>query len=346
MTTRLPRTRIAAAVGGVVVILGASQASGAAFALQENSGSGLGNAYAGGAAAAEDASTVWFNPAGMSRIGTNQAAAAINLIGPSMNFHNDGSLPAAQQALGSEGGDAGSWAAVPNLYLVAPINKQWAFGIGINAPFGLKTQYDSDWIGRFQAIKSDVRTINVNPAISYKFDNFTIGAGASYQHIKATFTSNVNYSGALLQAAVAAGVSPTSPTFGLIAQSTPGLESNANITGSDDAWGWNIGALYDRQECASAPRTLVDQVHRKRQRRFHQPRHPGVGARTDRTDGCRARGRRQLEGAVQLRHQRENQAAADGEPVRLPGSQRPVGRHGRRAVDGLEQPPGPDLRPL
>src|SRR5260370_38817676 len=118
MTNRFPRTRIAAAVGGVVVILGASQAYGAAFALQENSGSGLGNAFAGGAASAEDASTVWFNPAGMSRITTNQAAAAIHLIGPSERFHNDGSSPAAQQQLGSEGGDAGSWAVLPNLYLV------------------------------------------------------------------------------------------------------------------------------------------------------------------------------------------------------------------------------------
>src|SRR5262249_32632590 len=150
---------------------------------------------------------------------------AINLIGPSMKFSNGASVAATNQPLGDNGGDAGSWSVVPNVYLVVPITKEWTFGIGLNAPFGLVTEYDDTWIGRFQAIKSDVKTINVNPAISYKFDNFTVGAGASYQHVKATFTQNANYSGALLQAAVAAGILPTSPTFALIAQSTPGLQS-------------------------------------------------------------------------------------------------------------------------
>jgi long-chain fatty acid transport protein len=149
MTTPYPRTRIAIAVAGLVLTLGAGQAFGSAFALQENSGSGLGNAYAGGAASAEDASTVWFNPAGMSRIGTNQVVMAINGIGPSAKFSNGASVAAANQPLGDNGGDAGSWAAVPNLYLVLPINKQWAFGIGVNAPFGLVTEYDDSFIGRF-----------------------------------------------------------------------------------------------------------------------------------------------------------------------------------------------------
>ena len=83
-------------------------------------------------------------------------------------------MPAAQQPLGGDGGDAGKWAAVPNLYVVLPIDKQWTFGLGINAPFGLVTKYDSDWIGRYQAIKSDVMTININPAVSYKFGNVAV----------------------------------------------------------------------------------------------------------------------------------------------------------------------------
>ncbi len=72
-------------------------------------------------------------------------------------------------------------------------------------PFGLTTEYDDGWIGRFQGIKSDVKSINVNPALSWQVtDNFAIGAGASYQQIKATFTSNVNYSAGIAQAAQAA----------------------------------------------------------------------------------------------------------------------------------------------
>ena len=106
MTTPFRHSRIAAAVGMVALALGAGQVSAAGFALQEQSGSGLGNAYAGGAAAAEDASTVWTNPAGMQKIKTNQVVAAINYIQPSMKFSNGNSLPAANQPLGGEGGNA------------------------------------------------------------------------------------------------------------------------------------------------------------------------------------------------------------------------------------------------
>src|SRR3974390_2335717 len=95
MTTPFNRTRIAAAVGMVALALAAGHAGAAGFALQEQSGSGLGNAYAGGAAAAEDAATVWTNPAGMQKIKTNQVVAAINYIQPSMKFSNGNSLPAA-----------------------------------------------------------------------------------------------------------------------------------------------------------------------------------------------------------------------------------------------------------
>jgi len=94
MTIPFTRSRIATAVGLIAIAFGAGQAFAAGFALQEQSGSGLGDAYAGGAAAAEDAATVWTNPAGMSKIKTNQVVAAINYVQPSMKFSNGTSLPA------------------------------------------------------------------------------------------------------------------------------------------------------------------------------------------------------------------------------------------------------------
>ena len=195
-------------------LLAAAPAFGAGFALQENSASGLGNAYAGGAAAADDATTLWSNAAGMARLGSRQVAGALNLIWPSMEFRNAGSVAAAQQGLGGEGGNAGSIAVVPNLYLTWPIDRQWSVGVGVNAPFGLKTEYDNGWIGRFQGLKSEIKTINVNPAVSWQpVEGLSIGAGANYQYLDATFTSNANYSGALLSAAAANGIAPGSPTF-------------------------------------------------------------------------------------------------------------------------------------
>ncbi len=247
MTTPFSRSRIAAAVGMVALAFAAGQVSAAGFALQENSGSGLGNAYAGGAAASEDADTIWTNPAGMSRLKTNQLAMAINMITPSMKFSDGGSIHALNQPLGGNGGDAGSTAWVPNLYLVVPINQQWAFGLGINAPFGLTTEYDSNWAGRYQGIKSKLETINVNPAISYKFGNFAVGAGANYQQIKADLTQALNYSAGVAQGAskaAAAGQITPAAAQALVAQ-TGGLDGLGDINGDDSAWGWNVGGEWN-----------------------------------------------------------------------------------------------------
>jgi long-chain fatty acid transport protein len=247
-THPIRRTRIAAAIAGALLGLGGQQAFGAAFALQEQSGSGLGNAFAGGAAAAEDASTVYWNPAGMSRMPGIQGAVAGSLICLSAKFSDNASQPAALQPLGDNGGDAGNCNVIPGLYGVVPINKQWAFGIGVNVPFGLKTEYDNSWIGRFQAVESKVETININPALSWKpMDNFTIGAGVNWQRLKATLTKEINYAGSIAQAAnqaVAAGLIPASAVPPILA-AYAGAQSDAHVSGDDTGWGWNIGVLID-----------------------------------------------------------------------------------------------------
>src|SRR5438094_7114317 len=116
MTTPFRRTRIASAVSGVALALAAPQAFGSAFALAEQSAMGLGNAFAGAAAVAEDANTVWFNPAGLARLNFPQVEGAVHVIIPSTKFQNASSQPALLQPLGGTGGNAGSTAFVPNLY--------------------------------------------------------------------------------------------------------------------------------------------------------------------------------------------------------------------------------------
>lgn len=203
-----------------------------------------------GAAGAEDATILWSNAAGMSRLREHQVVGALHLIKPSIKFKNENSAAAAGQTSlggeGGEGGDAGGLNVVPNLYFVAPLGPQWSFGLGLNSPFGLVTEYDEGWIGRFQALKSSIKTINVNPAVAWKLvPRVGVGLGLNFQRIDAEFTNNVNYSGALLNAAVAAGVVAGSPQFVAIAQATPGLESRASIEGTDNAWGWNAGVLWE-----------------------------------------------------------------------------------------------------
>lgn len=246
MTSPFVRSRIRTAVAALVFMLGAAPAFGAGFQLNETSASGLGTSFAGGAAAAEDAATLWSNVAGMSRIRTTQVVGAIHLVTPSLKFGNDASAAAASQPLGGEGGDAGGLNVIPNLYVVAPINRDWSVGVGMNSPFGLVTEYDDGWIGRFQAIKSSIKTINVNPGVSWKpASGIALGLGLNAQHMSAEFTNQFNYSAALLNAAALNGIAPGSATFNAIAQATPGLESGARVKGSDTAYGWNAGVLWE-----------------------------------------------------------------------------------------------------
>jgi long-chain fatty acid transport protein len=261
---RFSRTPVAAAIGAAVLALGTGQAWGAAFALQEQNASGLGHAYAGGAAAAEDVSTIFYNPAGLVRLTKTQAVIAANLICLSAKFRDNASQPAMFQTLGGTGGDAGDCAVVPNLYIGVPFTDKWSFGLGINAPFGLKTEYDSSWLGRFQAIESKIETININPVLSWEpTKQLTVGGGFSWQRVKATLTSNVNYAGLFAQgvgAAAAAGQIPPA-AVPILVGSAAGLQSNAKVDGDDNSWGWNIGVLWQASEqtrIGAAYRSKVD----------------------------------------------------------------------------------------
>lgn len=179
------------------LVLVSSSAFGAGFQLIEQSVSGLGNAFAGGAASAEDATTIFFNPAGMTRL-NSQFIAGLHFISPSAKFKNDGSNfsapPYTTSTLlsGGNGGDAGVNALVPNLYYLHKLSDKMALGLGVNVPFGLATEYSKDWVGRYHAIRSDVKTININPSFAYKVANgFSIGGGVNIQQVKAELTKAV-----------------------------------------------------------------------------------------------------------------------------------------------------------
>ena len=193
-----------------------SQAAG--FALSEQSGSGMGNAYAGAAAVAEDASTIFFNPAGMTYIEGRQLVGALHAIRTSGDFNNQGSAPAGVRPLGDEGGDFGSWAFLPNFYYKQDLTEQLKFGIGVGTPFGLKTEYDRNWLGRFQAVKSELKTVNINPSLAWKVnDQWSLGFGISAMWAQAELTSAANL-----------GAS----------------ESFVRNKGKDWGFGYNLGAIY------------------------------------------------------------------------------------------------------
>jgi long-chain fatty acid transport protein len=247
-TPSFRRNHIASAVAGAVLALGATQAAATGFQLNEQSASSIGNAFAGGAAFTDDISAMWWNPAALSKFDRRQFVQGLHIVVPKIEFSNDGSVPALNQPLGGNGGDAGGWNFIPNLYVSMPINDQFAFGLGVNGPFGNKTQYSEGWLGRYQALDSKIITINVNPAFSWKVTpEFSVGAGVNFQYIDGRFTSNANYSAAMAAAAAGAAAAGQIPAA-LVPQiigATAGLDSGVVITADDTAWGWNIGAAWD-----------------------------------------------------------------------------------------------------
>jgi long-chain fatty acid transport protein len=225
----------------------------------------MGNAFAGGSAAAEDASTIFFNPAGMTYIEGTQAVGALHLINPNAEFNNKGSVaadfpgPPPAKPLGGEGPNAGDLAFVPNFYFMTDINPSIKVGVGVNAPFGLKTEYDDKWVGRFQADKSEVKTININPAVAFKVnDQLTLGFGVSAMWAEATLTRAVNFPVA--------------------------TQGAVKVKGDDWGFGFNLGAIYQATadtRFGVAYRSKIEQ-HLDGDAKFRRPPPiPNAGAAAD-----------------------------------------------------------------
>lgn len=208
-----------------------STASAAGYAIIEQSVSGLGRAFAGSAAVAEDASTIFFNPAGLSYLEQAEMDVAAYYIAPQSEFNNDDSSIAGMIPLtGGDGGDAGKNAVVPNFYYAHPVNDKLALGFGITAPFGLVTEYNDSWVGRYFAVKSDLKTVNFNPSIAYQAtEKLSIGAGVSAQYIDLELTQMADL-GAL---------------FGPGPQMADG---KAKLEADDWGFGFNVGLLYQMSD--------------------------------------------------------------------------------------------------
>ncbi len=182
----------------MVFAVSSSQIHAAGFQLIENSASGQGNAFAGAAATASDASTIWFNPAGMMRLDTDQVVAAGHLIVPKSDFVNGNTVDGSGTAVGGPSDDGGFNAMVPNLYYVYTIDADMKFGFGLTVPFGLATKYDDSWVGRYHTVETDLRTINLNPSIAYRVnEQLSVGGGINILLADVTLTSVVDF-GALI----------------------------------------------------------------------------------------------------------------------------------------------------
>ncbi|MBI3899465.1 MAG: outer membrane protein transport protein [Gammaproteobacteria bacterium] len=231
------RKRLPIAIAAAVMAGTSAPSMAAFFQIQENSASGLGNAYAGGAAGAEDASTVWYNPAGMARLSGRQFVVAGHYVDPSIKLENASATHAAalggSAISGGNGGDAGESALIPNFYFTQSLDGGFVVGLGVNAPYGLATEYDSDWVGRYHAIRSEIKTVNINPGLSYSLnEKVSMGAGLNVQRIDAELTNAVDYG----SICAAAGVGACS--------GTNAADGSARLEGDDTSYGYNLGMLW------------------------------------------------------------------------------------------------------
>lgn len=201
----------------------------AGFQISEQTVAGLGRAFAGGGVSGDDASDMFYNPAGMLLNGGRQFQAGLTFLSIGSHFSNQGSsqrllTPTGPLTVPSVGpdDDGGEDAVVPNFFYTLPTQPNGLkFGIGVTAPFGLKTDYGGGWVGRFHALESELKTIDINPAVAYRVnDRLVIGAGLSAQYADAT-----------LSRAVFTG---------------PGRPAGfAKVQGDDWGYGYNLGLMIE-----------------------------------------------------------------------------------------------------
>jgi long-chain fatty acid transport protein len=219
----------------LAVAVASTQIFASGFAINEQSISGMGTGFAGRSSSADDASTIFGNPAGMARIKREQVTGGAAFL----DAHTDISDASSRPNGGTNKGDMVPFIAVPMGYYVKPIDDQWAFGIGIYAPFGLITDYENGFAGRYFGSNSEVKIVTVQPTVSYAFnDKVSIGFGPTINRIDGTLESNLS-------------LNPLAP------------DGEVEIKGDDTALGYNIGILVQATDSTRVGLTYHSKVKYK-----------------------------------------------------------------------------------
>ncbi|MDQ2164544.1 MULTISPECIES: outer membrane protein transport protein [Vibrio] len=207
-----PRTLLA------LSILTAFNVHSAGFQVAEHSASGLGRAFSGEGAVADNASVIAHNPAAMTRFDTTQFSGALSIVDPEVDVYDVKN----QQKMN----DVAPLQVVPAAYYVSPINEKWAWGMGIFTTYGVATDYPNDIYAGDLAGDTSLLSVNLNPNIAYRVsEQLSLAAGVNLVYAEAKLT---RHKGAL---AVFTGGSASDNLVGM--------------TGETVALGWNIGSLYE-----------------------------------------------------------------------------------------------------
>ncbi len=233
MTTAFFKKSLIAAA----MTLASTQTFAAAFQLNEHSASGLGRAYAGEAAIADNAAVLSRNPAAMTTFDKMALSFSGTYIKPDVDVEGKiaGAIPASESDIAPD-------AFVPASYFIQPLNDQWAWGIGLFSNYGLSTEYSKTFAAGAGAGDTELLTFNINPNIAYRINSsFSVGAGINAVYAAAELN---RYAGALSAA-------------------IPGANSDtrlAHLKGDTWGFGWNVGTLYEINENNRLALTYRSQV--------------------------------------------------------------------------------------
>ncbi|OOE59941.1 long-chain fatty acid transporter [Salinivibrio sp. ML323] len=205
----------------------AVQAHSAGFQVSETSVSGLGRAFAGEAAIADNAAVGARNAAALTRFNTTAFSGGLTIIDP--DVHADvtpGALP--QGTTSKSAKDIAPTEYVPNIHIIQPIDDKLAVGFSAFSNFGLSTDYPKDFYAGSIAGSTELVTMNFNPNIAYKLnDQWSIGAGISAIYADAELKRQ------------------SGPLFAAVSALDSATDQTAKLTGDGWGFGWNIGTLWE-----------------------------------------------------------------------------------------------------
>lgn len=216
------------------LIFSAQEALAAGFAIKEQSGTALGNAFAGSASGTDDISYSFYNPAMMGFLDGNHAALVGSYIRPDSNFKNGSATTITGAPIGTTSQfngnkDIGRDAILPAGYLMGSVTDELKLGLAVTLPFGLLTDNEDGWEGRYHALKSDLLTIEINPMVAYRvLPNLSIAGGFRALYADAELSNNIDFA-----TIGQTGFDPSEATDG-----------RAKLQGDDWGFGFNLGAMY------------------------------------------------------------------------------------------------------
>ncbi|MFG6159013.1 OmpP1/FadL family transporter [Halomonas sp. 1390] len=258
MPHHVNRLTIAIALASTALIAGQAAASG--FQVREQSAKTLANALSNATAGAEDVSFMAYNPAAIGNIDGSQVAGGVAYIDASFELQDAEatSLGGADYDLGGsrQGGES---AVVPSFAAKTQLNEQFDLGLAIYAPYGLSTKYDEDWIGRYHAVETELKTIDFQPTLNYRAsERLNLAVGLRAQYADATLSNSLDLASLGARTAQEQGNLAQAQALSSQAGRADGF---AEVTGDDWGYGYTLGALFqvtDKTRIGASYRSEID----------------------------------------------------------------------------------------